>query len=175
VDNRVDDKVDTSKPIVVLSLGTNLGDRESNMISMESRVQELFDSPMITSPLYETEPVGVDAHQNYLNRIVGGEYNGSPLELLAATQAIENSLGRTNKGELAPRTADIDILLFGDSIVKTNELTIPHHALFDRHFEILGVKAVVPESTIPGQNQTFGNYTVEKSVQQQRVDVVKEA
>ncbi len=160
--------------LVVLCLGTNLGNRELNMATMENRIGELLSSEIVCSPLFETEPVGVDAHQNYLNRVIAGEYSGSPMDLLRATQAIENEMGRTNKGELAPRTADIDILLFGDETIKTDELTIPHHALFDRHFEILGAKYVVPIKKIPNSDTTFEQYTIDPAVKSQHVHIVNQ-
>ncbi len=160
--------------LVVLSLGTNLGDRELNMASMENLIRELLDSEIRLSPLFETEPVGVDAHQNYLNRIISGNFSGSPMDLLRATQAIENEMGRTNKGELAPRTADIDILLYGNETITTDELTIPHHALFDRHFEILGAKLVVPTMKIPNSDITFEEYIIDPEVKSQHVHIVNQ-
>ncbi len=156
--------------MVVLSLGTNLGDRYANMILLEKSVALLFEGPIRKSPLYETAPVGVDeSHHPYLNRIVAGEYHGSTEQLLLETQTIETRLGRIGKGELAPRTADIDILLFYQEQIQSETLTIPHHALFDRHFEIAGVQAVVPEMKIPGTSIRFKDYEIPAHVKTQEI------
>lgn len=160
--------------MIVLSLGTNLADRVENMKQMEQAVALLFHGEIVKSPLYETAPVGVSGHSPYLNRIVAGNYFGTPLELLRETQKIELDLGREGKGKLEPRTADIDILLFNEERHNQPELTIPHHALFERHFEIAGVQAVVPEQLIPGSNITFGAYTIIPDVSSQEIEIINE-
>jgi len=158
--------------VVVLSLGTNLGDRFSNMDILEKKVAKLLGGSLRKSPLYETEPIGVDeSHSHYLNRIIAGEYDGTAWQLLAETQRIESELGRVGKGTLAPRTADIDILLYNDRVIHTEHIVIPHHALFERHFEIAGVQAVVPDMRIPGMDILFGDYEIPTSVKNQ---VIKE-
>lgn len=160
--------------MIVLGLGTNLGERYTNMNIMLEKLADLFESEMICSPLYETAPVGVDNHAIYLNRIVAGEFSGTPEELLQKTQQIELELGRTDKGLLQPRTADIDILLFNSQIVKQPNLTIPHHALFDRRFEIEGVKSVVPQMKVPGMDILFEEYDVPDEVTLQELTEVIE-
>lgn len=149
---------------VVLSLGTNSGDRFANMSRLEMYVNLMLNGTMRKSPLYETAPVGVENHPDYLNRVVVGEYEGTPETLLDETQEIETHLGRTEKGNLAPRTADIDILLFGDQIVETEKLKIPHHALFERRYSIEGTQSIAPEMIVPGTDKLFGNVTVDPTV-----------
>lgn len=160
--------------MVVLSLGTNIGNRFSNMERLEKAVANLLHGSIRKSPLYETVPVGVDdSHPNYLNRIISGEYDGSPENLLIETQKIESELGRIGKGTLAPRTADIDILLFDDLVVHSDHLIIPHHALYERHFEIAGVKAVVPEMKIPGMTIIFEEYEIPLPIRAQEIIEIK--
>lgn len=160
--------------MIVLSLGTNLGNRRENMILMERAAADLFAGDIIKSPLYETAPVGVSGHSPYLNRIVAGKYEGTPEELLKQTQQIELSLGRQGKGKLEPRTADIDILLFNEDIHKQPNLTIPHHALFERHFEIAGVQAVVPNQLIPESDVPFGEFEIDPDVSSQKIEIINE-
>ena len=160
--------------MVVLGLGSNLGDREGNISKMLEALKTTLTEPIICSELYKTDPVGVDNHNFYLNIVVAGEYTKTPIQLLRETQAIEKSLGRRGKGELAPRTADIDILLFNDLSINSEELAIPHHALFDRHFEIKGAKRVVPNMKIPGTNIYFKDYTIPQRVKEQRVEIIRE-
>jgi len=159
--------------MVVLSLGTNLGDRFQNMKLLEREVEKILHGAIRKSPLYETEPIGVDpTHPTYLNRIVAGEFRGSPQTLLLETQKIESMLGRVGKGELLPRTADVDILLFEELVINSENLIIPHHALFERHFEIAGVKATVPEMKIPQTDIHFGEYQIREQIYKQKIHVV---
>lgn len=160
--------------MIVLSLGTNLGDRFENMRLMEEAVSSLFNGEIRRSPLYETAPVGVAGHSPYLNRIVAGIYRGTPSELLRATQEIELSLGRSGKGKLEPRTADIDILLYNEELCDQPDLIIPHHALFERHFEIAGVIAVVPDQRIPGSTETFGEFKIPPQIASQKIECINE-
>ncbi|MGM0443018.1 MAG: 2-amino-4-hydroxy-6-hydroxymethyldihydropteridine diphosphokinase [Fibrobacterota bacterium] len=135
---------------VVVSLGTNMGDRFYNMYIMEQRMARLLDKTY-TSPLYETEALGAARGQRpYLNRVMAGYYSKTPRELLKATQVVEKEMGRTGKGEYAPRYADIDILLFGHRTVTGKDLTIPHHALWERRFILEGLKDVVPHWSVTG-------------------------
>ncbi len=159
--------------MIVLSLGSNLGDKRENIRIMEREIAQFCKSNLRLSPLYETAPVGVSNHPSYLNRVVAVEFTGTPAELLVLTQQIENQLGRTEKGKLAPRTADIDILLFDDKIVETKNLIIPHHALFDRRFEIEGVKAVVPDMEIPAIGIMFKDYKICNDIQLQELSIIE--
>lgn len=134
---------------IALSLGTNSGDRRENLRRMEEMVCELLVGPVRRSAIMETEPVDVDALQPwYLNRIIGGWYEGDAFTLLAACKKIECTLGRTGKGLRLPRTADIDILLFGGENLTTDELTIPHPAISSRRFCIEGLCQIAPDAVI---------------------------
>lgn len=129
---------------VVISLGSNLGDRNHYMREMEKALTQV-STILAQSPLYETEPVGVDStHSVYLNRVVLIEYNADAWGLLTLLQQIELNLGRTDKRGLMPRTADMDILLFEGVELESEHLTIPHHALWDRRFSYEGVLSVAP-------------------------------
>jgi 2-amino-4-hydroxy-6-hydroxymethyldihydropteridine diphosphokinase len=159
---------------VVLSLGSNLGDRFLWMKKMESEVAMISQEVLEKSPLYETDPVGVsDAHPPYLNRIVKIETDKSPEELLYSLHKIEIKLDREGKGELLPRTADIDILLFENEVRESPKLTIPHHALFKRRFEIEGVKSVAGDWLIVELGITFSEFELDEQLACQAVRVVE--
>lgn len=122
------------------SLGSNLGDRFNYMDKMEAFLESLLDGPVNKSSLMETSPVDVkDAQNAYLNRIVSGYSNISPKEMLILCQKEEIRLGRDQKGEKLSRTADIDILFAQDTIISTDNLTVPHLAICERRFIIEGL------------------------------------
>lgn len=123
------------------SLGSNLGDPYFYMKKMEEFLEKTLDSPIIRSSLMETTPVDVtDVQKIYLNRIVVGESQILPLDMLKLCQKEELSLGRTNKGAKLARTADIDILFAGNQIINSDVLTIPHPAICERLFILKGLQ-----------------------------------
>lgn len=142
---------------VVLCLGSNLGDRAANMREMEQGLEQLLMPPVIRSRLMETEPLGVTAdHPWYYNRLVRGSFIGTPHELLEKCQVIEKKLGRTRPEKYAPRTADIDILLFGGEVLIENELIIPHRHIPDRRFCLEGLREIAGGWRMPGLLKTAG-------------------
>jgi 2-amino-4-hydroxy-6-hydroxymethyldihydropteridine diphosphokinase len=136
---------------VILSLGTNLGDRAANMAAMVGHIRELLSPPITFSSLMETEPVGVPTVQPwYLNRLVMGGFAGSARELLERCRDIENGLGRERPSPLAARTADVDILLYGERIVNEPDLIVPHLRMLSRRFCLEGLRELDGERVIPG-------------------------
>src|SRR5215472_3402121 len=118
------------KKTAYLSLGSNLGDRAANL---ETAVQHLGELGQVTvrSSLYETEPVEVERQPWFLNCVVAVETELMPRQFLSRVLAIEQRMGRRRTQPKGPRTIDIDILLFGSSIVDTASLTIPHPAMHE--------------------------------------------
>jgi 2-amino-4-hydroxy-6-hydroxymethyldihydropteridine diphosphokinase len=160
--------------IAILSLGTNVGDRAANIKLMEEELQKISKTPIKFSPLYESAPVDVnDAQKNYYNKAVRIETDLSPKELLEITQKIEKKLGRKSKNDKAPRTADIDILLFDEITVNLPELTIPHPRMFFRKFAIEGVKSVAADLKNPLTGNFFANYSVCKEVLRQKITLIE--
>ena len=136
---------------VFLSLGSNLGDR---LGYLQSATEALGRGPEIeisgSSKVYETEPVGVEGEQpEYLNCVIEALCGLPPAELLRYCQGVESALGREKKGEKAPRTVDIDILVFGDEVVESPELTVPHPGVL-RAFNLVGLADLAPDLYIPG-------------------------
>lgn len=155
----------------VVSLGSNLGDRFQYIDDMKKALSRLGEVKKC-SPLYETAPIGVGSeHNSYLNMVVLMEYEGSPEALLSDLQNVEKELGRVDKGGLQPRTADLDILLFEGVAMRSERLTIPHHALFDRRFSYEGVLSVCPDWEL-SQGETLKERAVDPQVLKQELTLV---
>jgi 2-amino-4-hydroxy-6-hydroxymethyldihydropteridine diphosphokinase len=137
---------------VFFSLGSNAGNRHRNMEEMLRLLTAVLAQPIKKSRLMETEPVEVfDKQAWYLNRIVSGSYGGAAQDLLKECQRIESALGRVRAYRHGPRTADIDILLFGDAIIREESLCIPHPGLLRRRFCLDGIREIAPGLILPGE------------------------
>lgn len=119
---------------VYLSLGSNLGDRAASLRQAIARLGELGKISRQSS-FYETEPVEVEGDQPcYINCAVGMETDLRAGDFLDRTMAIEQAMGRQRTGYKAPRSIDIDLIFFGDEVVETPKLTVPHPAMQSRRF-----------------------------------------
>jgi 2-amino-4-hydroxy-6-hydroxymethyldihydropteridine diphosphokinase len=137
---------------VVLSLGSNAGDRAECMERMEREVGLILDPPLVKSRLMETKPIGMPGEGRWFyNRLIRARCRLACRELLRQCHAIEVKLGRpANHLPLSPRTADIDILLYGDIQIKERDLTIPHPCIQVRRFCVLGLREIAPDWRVPG-------------------------
>ena len=129
-----------------LSLGTNLGDKEHNLLSAISEIERRIGPVRAQSAFLETEPWGFDSQNTFLNAAIRIETKFSPLELLDETQQIERDLGRKHKsvnGQYHDRIIDIDILLYDDLHISTPRLTIPHPHMHERDFVIIPLKEII--------------------------------
>ena len=137
-----------------LSLGSNLGDRLAHFKAVISALGRCPRSRVTrTSKVYETEPVEVEEEQPYyLNCVVELECGVPAIELLRYCQGIEAALGRERgrAGEKAPRTADIDVLLFGEEAMKGPDLNVPHAGV-TRAFNLKGLADLDADLYIPGR------------------------
>lgn len=144
----------TVKQIAYLSLGANLGDRAANLRAALASLKGLGEV-VATSSFYETEPVDVEGAQRwFLNCAVGITTELSPSQLLAGVMSLELRLGRLREGRRAPRTLDIDILLFGAMVIQTPELSIPHPEMHRRRFVLEPLVEIAPEVRHPVLNVT---------------------
>ena len=135
-----------------LSLGSNLGDR---LAYLRAAIAALGRGPRTkvigTSKVYETVPVEVEGEQpDYLNCVVELECGVPATELLRYCQGIEAALGRERKGEKAPRTLDIDMLLFGEGNIAEPDLLVPHAGV-TRAFNLKGLADLDADLYIPGR------------------------
>ena len=138
---------------VYLSLGSNVGDRQANLRAALERLATLGEVSAVSS-IYETEPVEYTDQPWFLNCVVKLETEKMPKQLLAQLLAIEHGMGRrrsrAGKPKIkGPRTIDIDILLFGHSIVDTAGLTIPHPAMHERRFVLEPLAEIASEERHP--------------------------
>ena len=136
------------KKTVYLSLGSNLGDRATNLRTAIEHLGEL-GAVVGRSSLYETEPVEMERQPWFLNCVVALETELMPKQFLARTITIEQKMGRRRTQPKGPRTIDIDILLFGGSVVDTSALTIPHPAMHERRFVLEPLAEIAPELRHP--------------------------
>ena len=133
---------------VYLSLGSNLGDRVGNLENAISQLSQLGEV-LAVSHFYETEPVELTAQPWFLNCAVKLETEKMPKQLLKRILDLERKMGRRRTQDKGPRNIDIDILLFGSSIVDTKGLTIPHPALHERRFVLEPLAEIASEVRHP--------------------------
>jgi 2-amino-4-hydroxy-6-hydroxymethyldihydropteridine diphosphokinase len=134
--------------VVYLSLGSNLGDRKANLTEAIRRLGTL-GRVLKSSSLYETEPVDLTSQPWFLNCVVVVETAKMPRQLLKAILSLERSMGRRRLQKKGPRNIDIDILLFGNSVVDTAELVIPHPAMHSRRFVLQPLAEIAPDLRHP--------------------------
>jgi 2-amino-4-hydroxy-6-hydroxymethyldihydropteridine diphosphokinase len=145
--------VTTVRKTVYLSLGSNLGDRAENLRAAIRSLEELGQIQAVSS-FYETEPVEFAAQPWFLNCAVALVTEKMPRQLLRALLAIEQQMGRRRTHPKGPRLIDIDILLFGRSIVETPQLTIPHPAMHQRRFVLEPLAEIAPDVRHPALHRT---------------------
>jgi 2-amino-4-hydroxy-6-hydroxymethyldihydropteridine diphosphokinase len=136
------------RKLVYLSLGSNLGDRAANLNDAIARLKKIGDI-LAASSYYETEPVEFTAQPWFLNCVVALETEKMPKQVLTAVLDIEQQMGRRRNQQKGPRIIDIDILLFGSSVVDTKNLTIPHPALHERRFVLEPLAEIAPDLRHP--------------------------
>lgn len=141
-------------PTIYLGLGGNLGDRQANLREGCRQLQAGGVRVERCSALYETEPWGVGQQPRFLNAVCRTKTELSPERLLALAKRIEARVGRTPGIRYGPRPLDIDILLYGDLVRTSPELTIPHPRLAERAFVLVPLAEIAPDLLIPGSGHT---------------------
>ncbi|AEP36989.1 2-amino-4-hydroxy-6-hydroxymethyldihydropteridine diphosphokinase [Taylorella asinigenitalis] len=137
---------------VFIGLGANLGDELSYINKAISKLVECDDIELLaTSSVYKTSPVESDG-EDYLNAVIQINTSLDPFELLSIMQKIELDLGRQRPYKNAPRTIDLDILLFDDMQIKGDRLTIPHPRITQRAFVLVPLRELNPDLEIGGQS-----------------------
>lgn len=136
--------------IVFLGIGTNMGNRESNLIEAVNRIEENIGIILKTSALFETEPWGFETEINFLNLAVEVETKLTPSGLLGAILMIEAQLGRIRgEKQYSSRLIDIDILFYDDLIMDEIALKIPHPLLHKRKFVLVPLNEIAPDFIHP--------------------------
>ena len=137
-----------------LALGSNIGDRETNLCAAIQSISAAGIPVLRESPIYETEPVGLTDQRWFLNMVVEAETALFPMQLLTRTGKIERALGRVRTVANGPRTIDIDILLYGNAVIRTPRLEIPHPRMHERRFVLAPLADLAPALRHPLLRQT---------------------
>ena len=135
---------------VYLGLGSNQSDPINQIKNATELIEKIETSKIIKkSSLYESLPVGYLDQPNFINQVISLQTSLSPAELFERFQQIEFQLKRVKKIVNGPRTIDIDILLFNQEIILTNDLTIPHPRMLDRAFVMIPLLEIEPNILVP--------------------------
>jgi 2-amino-4-hydroxy-6-hydroxymethyldihydropteridine diphosphokinase len=139
---------------VAIALGSNVGDRAGHLQHAISRLRTLLDDVRV-SRFYETAPVGTPGPQApFLNLAVVGDTALSARGLLSALLAIEQERGRERPYAMAPRTLDLDLVLFGEATINEPDLVVPHPRFRERRFVLEPLAEIAPEMTDPATKKT---------------------
>jgi 2-amino-4-hydroxy-6-hydroxymethyldihydropteridine diphosphokinase len=135
---------------VYLSIGSNLGNKEQNLMNAIATVGSEAGIVRRVSCFYSSEPTGFISSNKFLNAVILVVTELSPIQLLRKTQEIETKLGRTKKSTegYVDRIIDIDILLYDKEILDSPELKIPHPKMLERDFVMIPLREIAPDLDI---------------------------
>jgi 2-amino-4-hydroxy-6-hydroxymethyldihydropteridine diphosphokinase len=139
---------------VYIALGSNLGDRVENLLLARERIQSPHVRLTRASSIYETAPRDIIDQPWFLNQVVAAETTLFPRQLLARLLRIEREMGRQRTIAKGPRVIDLDILLFGDAVIHTAGLEIPHPRMAERRFVLEPLAELAPALRPPRGNHT---------------------
>lgn len=135
---------------IYLSLGSNLGDRQAHLDRALQQLRRAGVEVNRLSSVYETEPVSLRAQPWFLNLVVEGKTGLFPVQLLHRLQSIEIAMGRRRSmAGTGPRTIDIDILFYGNFVIESPELIVPHPRLTERRFVLEPLMDLAPDLRHP--------------------------
>jgi len=141
---------------VAIALGSNLGDRQAHLEYAQHRLRQILTGFRL-SPLVDTEPEGGAAQPRFLNGVCTGETRLSARELLAAVLEIEGERGRERPHPGAPRTLDLDVILYGDQVIDERDLQVPHPRFRQRRFVLEPLAVIAADWVDPVTRQTIAS------------------
>ena len=142
--------------IAYIALGSNLGDRDANLLAALERLGALGTVEAV-SPFFDTEPVGFTAQPRFLNAAARLRTSLAPVELLQGLLAVEAALGRVRLERWGPRVIDLDLLLYDDLISEAPGLSVPHPRLHERRFVLQPLAAIAPHAVHPRLRKTIAD------------------
>ena len=141
--------------LVYIGFGSNIGDR---LAHIQNAIHALAETEGITlqkiSSVYQTDPVGYETQAQFLNGVAAIETHLPPLSLLRTLKDIEASVGRQHRIRWGPREIDLDILIYGDMCLQTEQLVIPHPEMHRRRFVLVPLVEVAPALVHPVLKET---------------------
>ncbi len=150
--------VNFEQTTVYLGFGSNMGNRQDNVNKAMAFLSQRLRIGKVSS-LYDTEPVDTGVQPRFLNLVCEVFTRLAPEELLTLVQGIEQKLGRAANTHNQSRPIDIDILLYGDQVIKSPKLTIPHPRMIKRAFVLVPLAEITPELTHPVAKKTIAELT----------------
>jgi len=139
---------------IYLSLGSNLHDREKNLLLAIKKINERCGTVIGVSSLYQTGPWGMPDQPDFLNQVIELESDYSPHDLLEKLLVVEKDMGRKPAPRWGPRVIDIDILYFNQEIISEDDLVIPHVGIPHRRFALMPLCEIAPDFVHPLLNKT---------------------
>jgi 2-amino-4-hydroxy-6-hydroxymethyldihydropteridine diphosphokinase len=141
-------------PRAFVGLGANLGDPAAQLAAALEAIGRVPNTRMVkTSSLYRTAPIGYATQPDFVNAVAQIETELAPADLLRALQAIEADAGRTRTFQNAPRTLDLDLLLYDGLTIRERGLEVPHPRMHERAFVLAPLAEIAPDIEIPGQGR----------------------
>lgn len=156
--------------VAYVALGSNLQDPLKQVTKAFEALATLADTQLLAcSSLYKTAPVGYDNQPDFINAVAKIETQLPPVALLRQLLAVEASFGRERPFPNAPRILDLDLLLYGDVCMQTQELTLPHPRMHERGFVLLPLAEIAPDLIL-----SDGQSVVElaKNIQQEDIQIL---
>lgn len=156
--------------VAYIALGSNLQNPIKQVTQAFEAIAKLADTQLLAgSSLYKTAPVGYDNQPDFINAVAKVDTSLEPIELLHKLLAVEATFGRERPFPNAPRILDLDLLLYGDVRMQTQELTLPHPRMHERGFVLLPLAEIAPDLVL-----SDGQSVVElaKNIQQEDIQIL---